>query len=87
MLISMYVGRLPRPLKTLTWVLFGVYVLQADVLIFLRIQAPVLAAFHPVMALVDFGLGLTLARRAWPLAREVPAQSITQSGSEMSTNS
>lgn len=68
MLITMYLGRLPASMKRLTWLLFGVYVLQADVLIFLRGQAPVLSAFHPVLALVDFALGLTLARRAWPLA-------------------
>jgi hypothetical protein len=70
MLISMYVGRLPISIKWLTWLLFGVYVLQADVLIFLRVQAPLLSAFHPVMALADFALGLTLARRAWSLARQ-----------------
>jgi mercuric ion transport protein len=69
MLISMYLGRLPRPLKNLTWLLFGVYVLQADVLIFLRFQAPVISALHPVLALFDFALGWALARRAWPLAR------------------
>ena len=36
MLISMYLGRLPGPVKRLTWILFAVYILQADVLIFLR---------------------------------------------------
>ena len=70
MLITMYLGRLPVSMKRLTWLLFGVYVLQADVIIFLRGQAPVLSAFHPVLALVDFFLGLTLARRALPLARQ-----------------
>lgn len=64
MLISMYFARLPRQTKWLTWALFGVYFLQADVLIFLRSGAPVLSALHPVMALIDFALGITLARRA-----------------------
>ena len=73
MLITMYLGRLAVSMKRLTWVLFGVYVLQADVLIFLRGQAPVLSAFHPVLALVDFALGLTLALRALPLARQSQA--------------
>lgn len=86
MLISMYLGRLPRPVKTLTWVLFGVYVLQSDVLIFMRLQAPVLAALHPVLALVDFALGLALARRALPLARQVQERSGMQSTSEMSAS-
>jgi hypothetical protein len=72
MLISMYLGRMPGSIKRTTWLLFGAYVLQADVLIFLRASAPVLAAVHPVIALVDFALGLALARRALPLAREVP---------------
>jgi hypothetical protein len=70
MLLSAYLGQLSGSMKRLTWVLFGVYVLQADVLIFLRVQVPLLSAFHPVLALVDFALGLTLARRAWPLARQ-----------------
>jgi hypothetical protein len=43
MLVTMYLGRLPGSMKRLTWLLFGVYVLQADVLIFLRVQAPVLS--------------------------------------------
>jgi len=64
MLITMYVGKLPGRMKRLTWLLFGVYVLQADVLIFMRASAPVLSALHPVLALVDFALGLALARQA-----------------------
>jgi len=70
MLVTVYLGRFPAAMKRLTWLLFGVYVLQADVIIFLRDQAPVLSAFHPVLALVDFALGLSLARAAWPLANE-----------------
>jgi len=75
MLITMYLGRMPGSLKRLTWLLFGVYVLQADVVIFLRGQAPVISALHPVFALADFALVLALARRAWPLARQVQAPS------------
>jgi hypothetical protein len=73
MLISMYLGRLPRSMKWLTWLLFATYVLQSDVLIFLRGAAPVAAAFHPVMALVEFALGVVLAWRALPLLRKVEA--------------
>jgi hypothetical protein len=69
MLITMYLGRLPGAMKRLTWLLFVVYVLQADVVIFLRGQAPVVSAFHPVFALVDFALGFALARASWPLTR------------------
>jgi hypothetical protein len=70
MLISMYFGRIAIPLKWETWLLFGVYALQADVLIFMRLQAPVISALHPVLALVDFALGINLARRVWLLAKQ-----------------
>ena len=63
MLVTMYIGRVPRPLKWLTWLLFVVYAVQSDLLIFLRVQAPVLSALHPVFALFDFYLGFTLARK------------------------
>jgi hypothetical protein len=69
MLVTMYLGKLPGRMKRLTWLLFGVYILQADVLIFLRASAPVLSAFHPVLALVDFALGLVLARQATAIVR------------------
>jgi hypothetical protein len=87
MLITMYLGRLPGSLKRLTWLLVGVYIIQSDVIIFLRSQAPVVSAFHPVLALVDFALGLTLARRAWPLTREVPAPASEQPDLKTTPNS
>lgn len=80
MLITQYAGRLPRNLKRMTWLLFGVYVLQADVIIFLRSAAPVVSAFHPVLALVDFALGLRLARSARLAAsqEEAPARATAE---------
>lgn len=69
MLVSMYFGRQPLRIKYLTWALFGVYVLQADVVIFLRTQVPAVSAFHPVFALLDFALGYYLARQAVWMAR------------------
>jgi hypothetical protein len=86
MLVAQYPGRLPRRMKQLTWLLFGVYVLQADVIIFLRFQAPIVSALHPVLALVDFALGLALARRAWPLIRQVQAPANFLPELETSTN-
>ncbi|MDX1435534.1 MAG: DUF6220 domain-containing protein [Anaerolineales bacterium] len=65
MILSMYLGRLPRDVKIFTWLLLFVYILQADVLIFMRRSFPYLAAVHPVLALVDFGLGSWLAVQAW----------------------
>jgi len=73
MLVTAYVGKLPGRMKRLTWLLFLVYLLQADVLIFLRASAPVLSAFHPVLALADIVLGVSLARQATAIVREVEA--------------
>jgi hypothetical protein len=86
MLVSQYPGRFPRRMKQLTWLLFGVYVLQADIVIFLRAQAPLVSALHPVLALVDFALGLALARRAWPLVKQVQAPAGVLPEMEISAN-
>lgn len=75
MLVTMYTGRLPGRMKRLTWLLFGVYVLQADVVIFMRMTAPVVSALHPVLALVDFALGTWLAWQATSLVRTPPVES------------
>ncbi len=83
MIVALYPGRLPGSMKRMTWLLFGVYVLQADVVIFLRFQAPVIAALHPVLALADFALGLALAQRAWPLARQVHVPASVQPDLEL----
>jgi hypothetical protein len=45
-------------------------VLQADVVIFLRSSAPLISAVHPVLALFDFALAITLVREAWSLVKE-----------------
>lgn len=79
MLISMYVGRMPRSVKRMTWVLFAVYVVQADVVIFLRDSIPFASALHPVLALVDFALGWSLARRAWMLLKSPSDSSLSPS--------
>ncbi len=75
MLITMYTGKADRELKRTTWVLFLVYLIQADILIFLRTSAFVpavyLSAFHPVLALVDFWLGVKLLSQngaSWQVA-------------------
>ncbi len=70
MLITTYLGKLPRSMKWLTWLLFVVYIIQADVLIFMRTSLPVASAFHPVLALVDTVLAVILAYQAWGLVRE-----------------
>ena len=69
MLITAYLGKLPGRMKRINWLLLAVYILQADVLIFLRASAPVLSALHPVLALLDFALGAALASLATALVR------------------
>ena len=69
MLITAYLGKLPGRMQRLNWLLLAVYILQADVLIFLRASAPVLSALHPVLALLDFALGAALASLATALVR------------------
>lgn len=68
MLPLVYLGRLPRHVKTITWALFGVYFLQL-LLVRLRSLLPPISALHPVLALLDFVLGWRLAREAWGLVR------------------
>ena len=62
MLITMYTGKAGSEVKRTTWILFFVYVLQADLLIFMRESLPLASAFHPVLALIDFWLAVKLLR-------------------------
>lgn len=70
MVVLAYIGRLPRPMKPLTWLALIVYVLLADVVIFMRGSAPIIAALHPVLAVLLFGAAGFLAIRAWQFVRE-----------------
>jgi len=76
MLVSAYLGHLPRKMKRLTWLLFVVYIVQADVLIFLRASLPVAAAFHPVLALVDVLLAGVLVQKAWALVKNARQEAV-----------
>jgi len=49
-------GRLPSAAKRLAWLVLGVYLIHAEVFAAIRADAPLLAAFHPVLALVLFAL-------------------------------
>lgn len=59
-----YLGRLPRRTIILTWLALGTYLVQAEVFAVIRADAPLLAAFHPVLALVLFALAMIIAWRA-----------------------
>lgn len=65
LVLLVYVGRQSEGLKRLTWVNFVVYVLLADVVIFMRVDAPLVAALHPVLAITLFASAVTIAVRAW----------------------
>lgn len=81
MVILAYIGRLPRPIKPFTWLNFALYILLADVVIFMRGSAPLVAALHPVLAVLLFGVAGFLAVRAWRLAREVPVNPLSETAS------
>ena len=59
-----YLGRLPRSEKLLIWLQLGVYLVQAEVFAAIRDAVPLLAAFHPVLALVLFALAILIALRS-----------------------
>lgn len=69
MVILVFPARYSRRIKALTWLLFGIYIIQF-VAVMLRSIAPYLSAIHPVLALFDFAIGLWLAIRTTELLRE-----------------
>jgi hypothetical protein len=73
MLIVAFAGRLPGPAKALAGWQFGLWILQAEVFAAIRGVVPVLAAFHPVLAMVTFALAVYVTRRASAWLR-VPSQ-------------
>jgi hypothetical protein len=78
LVIFALVGRLPRATVLLTVLLFVLVVAQTEVFAAIRAQAPLVAALHPVNALVLFALGVGLARQAWVLVRVGSVTSIAQ---------
>ena len=70
MLVTVYLGRFPRKMKWMSWLLMVVYFIQADVIIFIRDSIPFVSAFHPVLALVDFVLATYLVYQAWVVIRD-----------------
>ena len=78
MVVLAYVGALPHPFKRLTWLTVAIYVLLADVVIFLRDSALVVAALHPVLALMLFAIASGLALRATRLVRDLAEEATPQ---------
>jgi mercuric ion transport protein len=79
MLIFAYVGRLPRTMKRLTWLNFGIYFLIADVIIFMTDSAPKVAALHPVLVILLFPVAATLAVRITMIVLVSPAETVAVS--------
>ena len=73
LLLLAWRGRLPRPAVRQAALLFGVYVVQAELFAAVRRQIPTLAALHPVLALLLFTVGVAVARHAWSTLRRQPA--------------
>jgi hypothetical protein len=59
-----YLGQLPPPAKLLTWLSLGICLIQTEVFALIRTAVPILAALHPVLALVLFALAMIIAWRA-----------------------
>jgi len=78
LVVLAYVGALPHPFKRLTWLTVAIYVLLADVVIFLRDSALVVAALHPVLALMLFAIASGLALRATRLVRDLAEEATPQ---------
>jgi len=81
MVVLAYLGRLPPPMKPFTWLNFAIYILMADVVIFMRASAPLVAALHPVLAVLLFGVAGFLAIRAWRMVREERASTSSETTS------
>ena len=76
MLVTVCLGRFPRKMKWMNWLLLVVYFIQADVLIFMRDSMPFVSAFHPVLALLDFVLATFLVYQTWKLVRDAREERI-----------
>lgn len=74
MIIFAYMGRLPRPMKRLTWLNFGLYFVLADIVIFQRDSAPVIAALHPVLAVMLFPVAGSLTVLIWRAVRAIQTE-------------
>jgi hypothetical protein len=74
MIVFAYLGCLPRTMKRLTWLNFGIYFLIADIVIFMTDSAPRVAALHPVLAILLFPVAATLAVRITMIVRVSPAE-------------
>lgn len=64
MLVLVFVGRMPRGMRWLNLMLFGMLIVQYLTVVFSP-EIGVLAAFHPVIALMLFAASMNNARQSW----------------------
>jgi hypothetical protein len=69
MVIFAFWGRYSRATIVLTLLLFVLVVAQTEGFAAIRTDAPLVAALHPVNALILFAIGVALAHRAWAVVR------------------
>ena len=67
LIVFAFVGHLPRAIKIQMGVLFLLYIVQLT-LIYLRSSVPIVAALHPVNAMLLFWFSLKHARQAGSIA-------------------
>ena len=77
MLITAYLGQLPVAMKRLTWLVFGTFIVQAEIVIFLRSSMPIVSALHPVLALVHFAFAVILAYQALNYVKNPAGANVT----------
>ncbi len=64
-----YLGRMSASMKRLSWLSFIVFTTMVMIL-FLRNSVAFVAALHPILALVLFGIAVSMEVGAWKAARE-----------------
>jgi mercuric ion transport protein len=79
MILTAWLARAGRPTVWLTAITLVAASVQTFLPLF-RDDVPWISALHPVNAMVIFGLGVVVARRAWVLARS--AAPVTERGTE-----
>ena len=66
----MYVARMPRPFKPMTWAMFLIFVAMAFALGARDTEMAFISAFHPVLAVTLIALCVRMPVQVWRLIRE-----------------
>ena len=66
----MYVAKMPRPFKPMTWAMFLIFVVMVFALGARGTEMAVISAFHPVLAVGLIALCVRMPVQVWRLLRE-----------------